>query len=189
MERDAVATERALDSLSRAVAGARAAGSAADARAIEAARDGAAARAAGLRDRLARLTVRAQSAGVVLSPRPHELTGRAVAAGESVVLVGETDSLELRIPVAGAGAGSLRAGQTVWLLPHSSYSRIRGEVDAVSAAGDPRDGAVEVRVRVPAQPGLIAGTSGQARIEIAGSNLWGSFWWGVRRHIRTDLFL
>lgn len=189
LEREAIAAERAVDSLTRAVAAARAAGSAAEARALEAARDGAAARVAGLRERVARLTVRAQSAGVVLSPRPRELTGRAVAAGESVLRVGETDTLELRIPVAGAGAGSISAGNTVWLLPHSSYSRIRSEVSAVSAAGDPDDGTVEVRVRVPSQPGLIAGTSGQARIEIAGSNLWGSFWWVVRRHIRGDLFL
>lgn len=189
LEREAVAAERALDSLTRAAAAARAGGSAAEARAIEAALEGTTALAAGLRERLARLTVRAQAAGVVLSQRPHELTGRAVAAGESVVTVGETDSVELRIPVNGAGAASIRQGQTVWLLPHSSYSRLRGEVATVAAAGDPGAGAVEVRVRMPAQPGLIAGTSGQARIELAGSNLWGAFWWDLRRHIRTDLFL
>jgi putative peptide zinc metalloprotease protein len=189
LEREAAAAERTLDSLARTTAAARAAGAAAAARASEAAWEGAAARSAGLRGRLAGLTLRAQSAGVVITPRTGRLTGRAFDAGEAVLTVGETDSVELRIPVAGAGAGGIRAGQTVWLLPHSSYSRVRGEVAAVAASGDPADGSVEVRVRLPARPGLVAGTSGSARIELAGSNLWGAIWWDIRRLVRTDLFL
>ena len=190
LETELAAAERTLDSLGRALAGARAGGGAAEIREMEDALNGTTARVAGLRGRLAGLTLRARSAGTVLTARPRELTGRVFDAGEPVLTIGELDSIELRVSVAGPGAAGIRPGQTVWLLPHSSYERTRSEVASVAASADgDADGAVEVRVRLAARPGLIAGTSGQARIELAGSNLWGAFWWDVRRHLRTDIFL
>lgn len=188
LEREAFAAQRAVDSLTRVARGAQARGAAADLRETTAALQAAEARAAGLRERVAGLTVRARAAGAVLTPRPAELTGRAFDSGDTLLAIGETDSVEVRIAIDGPGAAGTRAGQDVALLPHSSYHRVRGTVTSVSVMG--RDtSAVEVRVRLPATADLRPGVSGDARIELSESNVWGALWWNIRQRIRTDILL
>ena len=53
---------------------------------------------------------------MVVTPRPEELAGRWVSNGEVVLQLGQPDSVEVRIALAGAGATLVQPGQPVRLL-------------------------------------------------------------------------
>lgn len=68
-----------------------------------------------LDEQLAAATVRAPVAGLVLSPRPEDLVGRRPEAGETVLLIGRTDTLELEFGIRQRHLDRVRAGQEVRL--------------------------------------------------------------------------
>ena len=189
LEREALTTGRRADSLAARVAQARAAGANGDVARLEAERASDAARLEGMTATQRDLTVRALVPGIVVTHRPEQLIGRWVGLGERLIELGQPDSLELRIALAGAGATLVRAGQPVRLVFHADAASLSAQVTGVAPATSAAAGAVEARVGMHGSPRWRPGMTGEASVTLRRSNLWGSLWWGVRKRVRTDLLL
>lgn len=138
--------------------------------------------------RRAALTLRVRAAGDVLTPRPELLLGRRAAAGDTVLLLGNVDSLELRVHISGGGASLVVPGQAVSLIPYGDPAHpLRATVLSVASASGRT--MVEARVRTAAGGVWLPGTTGEASIRLRRSNVAGALWWGVRKRVRTDLLL
>ena len=184
---------RIIDSLSRAEIGARARGSVGEASRLAAERDAAAAGLAALDQRASRLTIRAVAAGTVATPRPEELSGRRVLAGDSLLVLITTDSVELRIALPRAGSVRVRPGQTVHAVSYADVAHPwTGEISAVAAGAGldaSSDAAIEVRARHAADRSWRVGSSGEASIVLRRSTVFGALWWKARQLLRTDFLL
>jgi multidrug efflux pump subunit AcrA (membrane-fusion protein) len=188
LERELVASQRINDSLAARSAQARSHSRFAEAAEIDAKRSGEEARLAGLRRRVEALRIRALAGGTVITPRPEELVGRWVASGATVLQMGEVDSVEIRIALAGAGGTLIRQGSPARLLADATLDApISAVVTSISATATPQ--AVEARLRLPALGGLRPGMTGRASVTVRNSNLWGALWWNIRRGIRSDILL
>jgi putative peptide zinc metalloprotease protein len=135
------------------------------------------------------LTLRAFTAGAVLTPRPELQLGRLAAAGDTVLLLGDTDSLDLKVLMHGGGAAEVSPGQTTSVISHADpahpfLSRIVS-VAPVAGAAD----LLEARIRVPAGGVWRPGATGEASVRLHRSTVAGALWWGVRKRLRTDLLL
>jgi putative peptide zinc metalloprotease protein len=189
LEREMLAEQRTADSLTVRAAQARALNRAADVAMIEALRSSEEARLAGLRKRIEELGVRALGSGVVVTSRPEELAGQWVPEGQVVLQLGQPDSVEVRIALAGAGATLVHPGQPVRLLSKATLEApIRATVSGVSVAGDSPT-SLEARVRLASGESWRPGMRGEASVTLRSSNIWGALWWSIRRGIRTDLLL
>ena len=192
LEQEALEEQRLLDSLDLLSSRYRASGSAGLAVAYETEAAESRARVAGIRHRLAALTVRSPVRGVVVTPRLEEAIGKRFAPGERFAVVVAVDSLDLRIVLSGVGASMVQVGQPARLISYADPGHpIRAAISGVSAAADSlRVGAVEARVRIPAEEGRwSAGMAGEGRVTIRRSNLAGVLWWDIRSRIRRDLLL
>lgn len=188
LERHWAAALGAVDSLAAEEARARAAGNSAAAERLAASGAAAAGRLAALRQEREALTLRARRPGIVLTPRPEEQLGRRVDSGDTVLVLGDPDSVELRIALADGGAPLVRANQPVRLLSladvaHPLTTTLLGTAPA--ADGGHR---VEGRARVAAA-GWRPGITGEASVRLRRSNLFGAIWWGIRKRVRQDLLL
>jgi hypothetical protein len=189
LEREAAASRLICDSLAARSDEARAANRMAEVASLDLALASEQSRLAGLRERIAALEIRASSAGVVLTPRVQELQGQWVSRNTVVLRLGELDSVEVRIALSGAGAGYVRAGQEVRLLPESDLTAGRqATLQQVAAAADPSH-TVQARLWLPASEAWRPGVTGRANIRLRGSNIWGALWWRVRQEIRSDILL
>jgi multidrug efflux pump subunit AcrA (membrane-fusion protein) len=188
LERDLAVTSFAVDSLGLLAARARAKGAEGEAARVAAQAQAEAARLAGMRERVRSLVIRAPDAGVVASPRPDTLLGRSVWVGDTLLRLGG-DRLEARIALAGAGASLAREGQRAKLIAHADPGvRLDATLASVAPSASP-DGMVETRVRLAGMDALRPGMTGEARITLRESNLWGALWWAIRSRIRTDVLL
>ena len=102
-----------------------------------------------LDEELAATTIRAPAAGMVLTPRPEERAGAHLDAGDLVVTLGRTDSLELEFGIDQRDIGRVRVGDEVRLrvdaLPQRTF------VGRVTSLGPlPADSAEHVRFPVRA---------------------------------------
>jgi hypothetical protein len=190
LERELVVHRLTADSLSIREDQARARGQAGELALIDAALQSEQASIAGINQRIAALQLRALAGGVVVTPRPEELMGRWVSNGEVVLQLGWPDSVEVRIGLAGAGGTLVRPGQPVRLLSQAATagaSRVQrlSSVSAIAAQNQE----LEARVRMAAAPAFRPGMTGEARITVRESNLWGALWWNLRRRIRSDILL
>jgi putative peptide zinc metalloprotease protein len=188
LEREQIALRRQADSLSIASVRARAEERMDDVARLESVRAVEAARLAGLEEQVQALRLRANGPAVVLSARPEELIGRWVSPGETLLQLGQPDTVEVRIALAGAGTSAVRVGQTVRLLPDASARSMRSTLTQVSATADPSH-SLEGRVRLAEAGFWRPGMTGRARITLQQSNLWGALWWGIRRTVRSDILL
>src|SRR5512143_90877 len=192
LEGELLAAARAVDSLTAFESAARAANRVGDAERVEAERASALAQLTALERRVSALTIRAASAGVVVTARPKELTGRAVSGGDSLLALATLDSVELRIGL-GAGATRARPGQTIHVISYADLSAPwTGQVAEISAAGvgaNASGGGVEARVRREAGDAWRPGTIGEASVELERSTVFGALWWKARQLLRTDLWL
>jgi hypothetical protein len=156
---------------------------------IDAARSVEQARLSGLEERLDRLRIRALGHGTVVTTRPEELVGRWVSNGEVVIQLGQADSVEVRIPLKGAGGTLVRPGDRVRLLSEATLEGpVSGSIAAVSTAAS-RAETIEARLRLPGGEGWRPGMTGRASITLRRSNAWGALWWSIRRGIRSDILL
>ena len=189
LERTTLATVRRTDSLAARVAQARAAGRTGEVARLEAERATDEARLDGMTASQRDLTVRALVPGIVVSRRPEQLAGQWVGRGDRLIELGQPDSLELRIALTGAGATGVRTGQPVHLVFHADAASLAAHVTGVAQASTAGAGAVEARVGMRGTAQWRPGMTGEASVTLRRSNLWGALWWGVRRRVRTDLFL
>jgi multidrug efflux pump subunit AcrA (membrane-fusion protein) len=112
--------------------------------------------------------VRSPSAGVVLTPRPEERVGTHVDAGDLLVVVGRTDSLELELGVDQEDVTRVHAGDEVRLrvaaLPQWTFS---GRVVSIASLASPDPSGVHflVRALVPNDAALLRpGMAAYARV-------------------------
>jgi biotin carboxyl carrier protein len=189
LERRRAAALGVVDSLAAEEARARARGNGAAAGRLAASRIAAAGTLAALTEQRDALTLRARLPGVVLTPRPEELVGRRVESGDTVLVIGDPDSVELRIALADGGAPLVRPNQSVRLLSHADVAHpvTAALLGTAAAAGGGR--VVEGRIRVARGPGWQAGSTGEASVQLRRSNLLGAVWWGLRKRVRQDLLL
>jgi multidrug resistance efflux pump len=156
---------------------------------LAAERASAEARLRALDARRSALTLRARAAGEVLTPRPELLLGRLAAAGDTVLLVADADSLELRVRLAGGGANLVEPGQAVTLVSHADPAHpVHATVASVAPTANGTD-RLEARIRTAAGGVWLPGTTGEASIRIRRSTVAGALWWGVRKRVRSDLLL
>ncbi|MDQ3136216.1 MAG: HlyD family efflux transporter periplasmic adaptor subunit [Gemmatimonadota bacterium] len=190
LERQATAAQRTTDSLAGREAQARARGWTDEVDRLEAERLAEGWRLVSLREALATLRIRATANGVVMTARPEELSGRWVEAGDVVLGIGQPDSVELRISLAGAGAPLVRPGQWLELISHADpRTRLRTRIGSVSASATETGGHLQARVRTEASGSWRPGMTGEASVTLRRSNVWGSLWWSLRRRVRTDILL
>jgi hypothetical protein len=155
---------------------------------LDAERASAEARLRALDARRAALTLRAASAGNVLTSRPEWQLGRRTAAGDTLLLVGDADSLELRVRLSGGGATMAQPGQTVNLVSHADPAHpVHATVLSVARVGG--GDRLEARIRIATGGAWLPGTTGEASIRIRRSTVAGALWWGVRKRLRSDLLL
>ncbi|HEU4829297.1 MAG TPA: HlyD family efflux transporter periplasmic adaptor subunit [Gemmatimonadales bacterium] len=185
LERDAVIAGREADSLARVARIAFAAGDLGRAATLDAEHRSVAALAEGLAARAKTLTVRAHTAGAIISERPEELLGRHVAAGAPLLIAGATGAPEARVILRGAGASLVRTGQPVRLALHDG-STAAGIVESVAPAADSSSGTTEARVRIEDEEWRV-GTRGTARITLRRSSIAGATLWRLRSGVRSDL--
>jgi multidrug efflux pump subunit AcrA (membrane-fusion protein) len=183
-----LAAARAVDSLALSEGSARAAGMAGEVARLGAERQASMALLAALGRRAEALTLRAAVAGVVVTPRPEELVGRRLEAGDTLLVLATLDSVEVRVALTGAGATRVRAGQVVHLVSYADvahpWSGLTGSVSEAGVAG-----VVEARVHIPASEVWRAGARGEASVELSRSTVAGALWWNLRRRLRADLWL
>jgi multidrug efflux pump subunit AcrA (membrane-fusion protein) len=189
LERAALAAARRVDSLAAREAQARAAGRSSEIARLETERATDQARLDGMAVEQRALTVRALVPGMVVTPRPEELTGHWVDLGDRLLELGQPDSLEIRIALAGAGATQVRAGQPARLLFHADGGTLAAQVTSVSQASAAGSGALEARVGLGGSARWRPGMTGEASVTVRRSNLWGALWWGFRQRVRTDILL
>jgi multidrug resistance efflux pump len=189
LERAALETGRRVDSLAARETQARAAGRADETARLEAERATEAARLDGMTAEQRLLTLRALVPGIVVTSRPERLTGRWVDLGQRLIELGQPDSLEIRIALAGAGATQVRAGQRARLVFHADGNSLAGRVGGVALTSADGSGTVEARVGLRADGPWRPGMTGEASVTLRESNLWGALWWSVRRRVRTDILL
>jgi putative peptide zinc metalloprotease protein len=192
LEQERVARARARDSVAAEETRARAQGREDEAERLAVERSALAARLDEYDARLSVLVLRARAAGEVLTARPEQLLGRRVDSGDTLVIVGDADSLDLRIALTGAGATGVEPGSRVRLLPYSGVGHpILGVVRSVSpmAARSQDVPGVEARVRVVAGGAWRVGVTGEAQVRLRRSNLLGEIWWAVRQRVRPDILL
>jgi len=193
LERRALAVGRTVDSLALAESAARSAGRAGDASRLAAERAEAVATLGSVDRRLADLTLRATAPGVVMTPHLEELLGRRVGAGDTLLALAASDSVELRIALAGAGATRVRPGQVVHFMSFADLGAPwTAQVADVASSGVSHargEGVVEARVRRPAGEAWRPGAVGEASVELGRSNVLGALWWNARQLLRVDLLL
>jgi putative peptide zinc metalloprotease protein len=188
LEREVAATARAVDSLRLLAGRARAGGGEGEAARITAQAQAQAARLLGMRERVQSLAIRAPVGGLVASPRPDTLLGRTVSLGDTLLhLAG--DRAEARVALGGAGASLAREGQRAKLIAHADPGiRLDARLASVAPSASP-DGMVETRIGLAGTERLRPGMTGDARITLRESNVWGALWWAIRSRIRTDVLL
>jgi len=188
LEREAEAAGRAADSLAARETQARARGAEGEVARLAAERGVETAQAAGLSRRLGDLTLRAPDRGVILSARTDTLVGRRVSLGDTLLILGRTDSVGVGIALEGAGAPLVRVGQPARLIAYADPSRrISTILESVGASAP--GGAIEARTRLPATAAWRPGMTGEASVTVRQASLWGALAWAVRRRIRSDLLL
>jgi putative peptide zinc metalloprotease protein len=190
LETERIAAQREADSLDAQLREARARNDADAMREMESRRDERRARLDAVTARLRALVLRAPVTGIVVTPRIDEHVGARVQAGDVVVRFQQADSIQVRIRLQRAGARYVRQGQRVALVSDVDRSRgLRATVTEVAARGD-STGGVDAYVLLPGgATAFHPWATGEAKVTLRWSNVFGALWWAVRKRIRNDLLL
>lgn len=194
LERQLIVVGRTVDSLVIREASARAGLRGAEAEQLAAERISAIAQQRALEYRLSLLTIRAVTSGAVVTPRPEDLLGRRVRRGDTLLVLAAVESVEVRVALVGGGATRIRPGHVAHLVSYAGLASPRtGRVDNVSViAGTgetPNAGVVEARIRLASEGPWRPGSTGEASLELARSNVFGALFWRIRQLVRVDLWL
>ena len=193
LPRDALQSSLLADSLAflAQVARARAMTGASDALRLQSASEDA--RTESLRARREALHVRAAVGGQVVTPYPERLVGRRVQFGEPLLQIADLSQVEAIIRLTGAGAAEVRAGAPVKLLTYRNTARAMvGVVEAVAPSASAATSAmagVEARVRLTADAASLVGATGEARVVLRRTTIFGAIVWSIRSGLRADLLL
>lgn len=168
----AQATEAELATAQRRAAAARARGDETAARIAGTDVESLGRRLALLNDELARTQIRAPTSGTVLTLRPYEKLGKWLQPGDTFVVLGRTDRLELEARVAQRDIERVRVGQRVRLkvAARPDYT-FEGTVTQIAPEADPApsgESTVVVRAAVDNSRGLLR-PGMEARAKIIGS--------------------
>jgi multidrug resistance efflux pump len=193
LERDMLEVSRKVDSLAIGESAARAGAHAAEAERLSADRQSSLARLAALESRARHLTLRAVTGGVVITPRPEDLIGRRVHAGDSLMTIAANDSVEVRVALRGGGATRVRPGQVVHLVSYTDAARpwtaLVTDVSVIGIRDGRRSGSVEARIHLAAGSPWLRESTGEASVELERSSVLGALLWRARELLRTDLWL
>jgi len=94
------------------------------------------------KDQQRRLTVRTPIAGLILTPRVHELEGTYLGAGSEIAQVADTSSMRARIFVPEPEVRKLQFIHHTVLRTQSSWRSVAGEVISISPASQVPDAAL-----------------------------------------------
>lgn len=143
-----------------------------------------------LNEQLQRSVVRAGANGVVLTSHPERLVGLHLNAGDPLLLVGRTDTLELDMGVAESDVALVHPDQEVRLrvdaLPGRTFT---GRVVALAqlSTGEGDDVRFPVRALVPNSDGLLRpGMTAHARVLTSPASIAGRL---LRRPLRDARLL
>src|SRR2546426_1077886 len=141
-----------------------------------------------LEEQVAATTVRAPVSGLVLTPRPEERVGARLEAGDLVVTLGRTDTLELDFGVPQREVGRVTEGQAVRLRGDALPQRpFEGRVSFLGQLPTDSGGDVQypVRARVPNTDGLLKpGMAAHAKVLTASASVVGRLLRGPVRWLR-----
>lgn len=133
-------------------------------------------------------TLRSPVAGLVLTPRPEERIGTDVNAGDLVVVVGRTDSLELELGVPEEDVTRVHVGDEVRLrVPAWPQRTFAGRVRAIAPVGVGGADTVHFPVRaiVANEDGLLRpGMAAYARVLTEPASVLGRLMRGPARALR-----
>lgn len=193
LERAALSVARLVDQLTVEANEARVLGRASLASRLETERNAQAARLASLEQRLRSLTLRAPFDGVVATPRIEELASIGAEAGDTLVHIIASDTLEIRIALDRAGASLVEPGNTVKLVSYSDIGHpVTAQVTSVSTAASETSGQTQIEARVRLAAALVQlrpGGTGEAKVIVRHSNIFGALWWNIRKRLKGDLLL
>ena len=180
---------RVADSLAAGERAARASLAPGEAAWYAASRRAASAQVADLATRATRV-LRAPVAGEIVTVRPERIMGRRVAAGETVLAIGDADSVEVRIALAGSGSTRVRAGQGIRLFSFAGTgATTHSTVIAVAARGAASRGAVEVRAHLPRSDAWRPGARAEAQVLLGQTTIAGAVWRSMLERVRPETFL
>lgn len=190
LSRESLSTRRVADSLQLAAQAAGALSRTGESDVLRAQAEGALAGADVVSAQLDAMRVRTHVAGRVISPYPERLIGTRVEFGQPLLHFADVTTLEAIVRVKGAGAASIRPGDSVRLLSYRNTAQpLTGVVQTVSPVLDDGVGAVEARVHVDAAAHQLAGATGEARITWRRTTLLGAVVWRLRALLRADLLI
>lgn len=138
------------------------------------------------RDQLADTTVRAPTAGRVMTPNVSLLTGTYLRRGASLLTLEDTHALQAEINLPEADVGLVKVGDHVRLRPWANEDReISGKVMSIAPAAQARSYGTIVRVAASIpnpDDTLRPAMTGYAKIDGEDMRVWEAF---LRRFIRT----
>jgi RND family efflux transporter MFP subunit len=96
-------------------------------------------------------------------------SGEVVQAGQTVLRVAdEASPLVVRVPAPDREAGRVRLGAAARVRVGEGAPELAGRVSRIGERADPRTGAVEIEVELPASPDLRSGQIARVRIDVGG---------------------
>ena len=147
---------------------------------------------ANARDQLADTTIRAPTAGRVVTPNVQLLTGVFLHRGAELLTLDDTRKLEAEINLPEADVGRVGVGDNVRLRPWSSENReIAGTVTEIAPAAQTKSYGTIVRVEasIPNPEELLRpAMTGYAKIDCETMRVWQAFLGRIIRIVRVEMW-
>jgi multidrug efflux pump subunit AcrA (membrane-fusion protein) len=144
------------------------------------------------RDQLSDTTVRAPTAGRVMTPNVQLLTGTYLHRGGELLTLDDTRTLEAEINLPEADVGLVKVGDNVRLRPWANEDReISGQVTGIAPAAQAKSYGTIVRVgaSIPnADETLRPAMTGYAKIDGEDMRVWEAFLRRIIRIVRVEFW-
>jgi multidrug efflux pump subunit AcrA (membrane-fusion protein) len=147
---------------------------------------------ANARDQLADTTVRAPSAGRVMTPNVSLMTGTYLHRGAELLTLEDTHTLQAEISLPEADVGLVKIGNDVRLRPWANEDReIAGKVTSIAPAAQSKSYGTIVRVgaSIPnPEDSLRPAMTGYAKIDGEDMRVWEAFLRRIIRIVRVEFW-